>query len=178
MKGKGEKKVNKEEKETKCSCAEEKDKIIEDLKKELEEKSKKLEDMIELVQRIQADFINFKRRTEENGQKVCELALEDFIIKLLPLLDNFELALKHSEKKDECIKGIELIYAQIIDMLEKEGVSIIETNGKKFDPHVHEALMTGKSDKEDGTIIEEFQKGYKLRNKVIRHSKVKIAKNK
>ena len=175
MKEKGEKKEKKEEKNENVH---DKDKVIESLKKQLDEKEKKLNDMIELVQRIQADFINYKRRALEENQKVCELALEDFITKLLPLLDNFELALKHIENKDECIKGIELIYAQLIDMLEKEGLQKIEANGKKFDPYVHEALMTEKSDKEEGTVIEEFQKGYKLRNKVLRHSKVKIAKNK
>ena len=95
----------------------------------------------------------------------------------MPILDHFELALNHKDNHAEFIKGIELIYSQIIELLEKKGVKQINALNKKFDPHIHEALMSEKSDQEDNTIIEEFQKGYKLGDKIIRHSKVKVAKN-
>jgi molecular chaperone GrpE len=104
---------------------------------------------------------------------------EDLIIRLLPLLDNFERGLKSSEELrdfDALHGGVLIIMRQLFDILEKEGVKVIEASGQVFDPNLHEAVMREEtSDLPDGTIVDEFQKGYTLGDKVIRPSMVKVA---
>ena len=95
---------------------------------------------------------------------------------ILPILDSFEVALKNKTVGTEFAKGIEMIYAQLFSMLENSGLKRIDAEGKQFDPYLHEALMQEESDKEDGLVIEEFQKGYFLNGNILRHSKVKISK--
>ncbi|MFH1316642.1 MAG: nucleotide exchange factor GrpE [Candidatus Woesearchaeota archaeon] len=135
-----------------------------------------IQELTNLLQRVQADFENYKKRTDEEKTNFCKHACEDLLMKILPIVDHFELALNHKDNKEEFVKGIELIYSQLIDILEKEGLRPIKAIGEKFDPHIHEALMSEKSEEEDNKIIEEFQKGYRLGDKIIRHSKVKVAK--
>ncbi len=132
------------------------------------EKVKK-DEYLEQLQRLQAEFENFRKRTEKERQAIFLNANENLIVKLLGVLDNFELALKHVD--DE---GIKMIYSELYSILESEGLKPIKAEGK-FDPRVHEALIQ-EDGKEDEKIIEEFQKGYMLNDKVIRHSKVKIMK--
>ena len=134
----------------------------------------KIKELTELLQRVQADFENYKKRVEKEKSEFVNYAKKDMILKLLPILDNFELALKNKEK--EFHKGVELIYAQIVSILEKEGVKTINPLNEKFDPFRHEALLTEKSDKED-IVLEVFQKGYALNDKVIRHARVKVGKS-
>ena len=98
------------------------------------------------------------------------------ICKLLPVLDSFEMALKNTIDKEKFVKGIELIYSQFYQLLEDEGLRPIETAGKMCDPYLHEVLLTEECDKEDDCILEQLQKGYMLGSKVLRHSKVKVAK--
>lgn len=128
------------------------------------------------LQRVQADFENYKKRTEKEKEAFKGFACESVITKLLPFLDSFELALKNQENKEEFIKGVELIYAQLWDMLEKEGVERIEAENKPFNPELHEALLSEQSDKEENTVLEELQKGYTMNGRVIRPTKVKVAK--
>ncbi len=132
------------------------------------EKAKKNE-YLEQLQRLQAEFENFRKRTEKERKTIFQNANEDLIVKLLGILDNFELALKHIDDK-----GINMIYSELYIILENEGLKIIKTEGK-FDPRIHEALIQ-EDGEEDEKIIEEFQKGYTLNDKVIRASKVKIIK--
>ena len=101
-------------------------------------------------------------------------AARGFILKLLPLLDNFELALKNAaQHPPEFLKGMELIYAQSRSLLEEYGVKPIEK--KEFDPYYHEALMKVPSPEPENTILEEFQKGFTLHEQVLRHARVKIS---
>ena len=137
-------------------------------KKSIKNETKELTDNL---QRLQAEFENFKKRTEKENLEFKRCASQDFIKKLLPILDNFELALKHKQDK-----GIELIYSELYTLLEDEGLSKIEALNKKFDPHVHEALLTEESNKEPNIVLEELQKGYMLNDKVLRHTKVKVSK--
>ena len=97
---------------------------------------------------------------------------------MLPILDSFELALKNSENHEKFVKGVELIFGQFYDILEKEGLKPIKTVGEKFDAYNHECLLTEKTDKdeEDELVVEELQKGYMLKEKVIRYAKVKVKK--
>jgi len=138
--------------------------------------SEKVDDLTHLLKHVQADFENYKKRVEKEKKEYMTFAKEELISRLLPLLDNFELAIQNKNNQEEFIKGTELIFAQFIDLLEKEGLSIIDTKDKKFDPYKHEALMAEESDKEENMILEEFQKGYTLNNKVVRPSRVKVSK--
>ncbi len=147
-----------------------------DKKRELEETRKKLAEYTEMLQRLQADFENFKKRTEKEKRESSQYASAYLIIKMLPALDSFEMALKN--KNSDPIKfatGMELVYAQLYSVLKEEGLQKIEAIGEKFDPYRHEVLMQEASEK-DGIVLEEFQKGYMFRDKILRHSKVKVGK--
>ena len=100
---------------------------------------------------------------------------KDVIEKMLPVLDSFEIALKNTNDKEKFIEGIKIIFAQFHSVLEAEGLKQIKAAGERFDPYKHEVLMKEESDKPEETILEEFQKGYMLNDKVLRHSKVKIS---
>ena len=150
-----------EEKKKKCACS---------------DKDRKLNEITSTLQRIQAEFENYKKRIETEKAGFIKKASKEIILKMLTIVDNFELALKNKENKDEFVKGMDLIYSQITKMLSDENVRVIETRDKKFDPFLHEAMMSEESEKEKGSILEEFQKGYTLNDAVIRHSKVKVAK--
>tara|TARA_Y100000310_G_C20665323_1_gene807169 strand:+ start:1549 stop:2034 length:486 start_codon:yes stop_codon:yes gene_type:complete len=146
-------------------------------KSELEIKNEQIKELTETVQRLQADFENYKKQVEKEKLNSCKFAKADFINKILPSLDSFELALKNSDNPEEFKKGIKLIFSQLFQTLEDMGLRPIKTEGK-FDPYKHEVLLTEDSDKEDNTILEELQKGYQMEEMVIRHSKVKVAKKK
>jgi len=144
--------------------------------KKLDEKDKKIAELTDSLQRLQAEFENYKKYVEKQSSEFKKYAKADLIINLLPILDSFELALKNTSNKEEFMKGVELIYSQLFSTLEKEGLTPIKAEGHKLDPIKHEVLLKEKSDKEEDTILEELQKGYTLGDKVIRHSKVKVSK--
>ncbi len=145
---------------------------------EEQEKDKKIRELTETLQRLQAEFENYRKYIEKQYEGVVRYSNEELIKKLLPILDSFELALKNTSNKEEFINGIKLIFSQLYQLLESEGVQRIECLGEKFDPYKHEVLLTEESDKDEGIILEELQKGYTYKGKVIRHSKVKISKKK
>ncbi len=132
----------------------------------------------ETLQRVQAEFENYRKRVEKEKEQFAVTASSIIIKQILPVVDNFEAALKNKPDSQEFAKGIEMIYAQLFSVLENAGLKIIDAEGKMFDPYLHEALMQEESDKDDGVVIEEFQKGYTLGNSVIRHSKVKVSRKK
>ncbi len=140
-----------------------------------EEKEQKIGELTETLQRLQAEFENYKKRTENEKAECRRYAEEKLIKDILPLMDNFELALKNKEKKEEFIKGMELIYSQLFQLMEERGLNPIKCEGESFNPHLHEALLVEESDK-NNVILQELQKGYTLHDKVIRHSKVKVGK--
>lgn len=149
-------------------------------KKEVKTDSKeqKIKELTETLQRLQAEFENYKKQVEKQYSNIKKCASESLVIQLLPILDSFELALRNKESnKEEFIKGIELIYSQLDNVLKSQGLSSIEALGKNFDPYKHEVLLKEESEK-DNIVLEELQKGYMLNDKVIRHTKVKIAKKK
>jgi len=121
------------------------------------------------LQRLQAEFENFVKRSELEKMELMKYANEKLIFNLLRIIDNFELALKHN--KDE---GIGLIYSELFSLLESEGLSKINTDGI-FNPELHEVLIQEEGEVED-KIVEELQAGYMLKEKVIRPAKVKITK--
>jgi len=147
--------------------------IIKEAMKETEEETKVEETpekiLTNQLQRLQAEFENFRRRTEKEKSQIRTNANESIISELLPILDNFELSLKHNEDK-----GVILIYDELSKVLEKQGLKKIEAKGI-FDPKFHEVLIQVEG-KKDGEILEELQKGYLLNDRLLRASKVKITK--
>ncbi|MHC1609195.1 MAG: nucleotide exchange factor GrpE [Candidatus Methanofastidiosia archaeon] len=155
---------------------------IKELKEKLEEKEAVIEDYLNTMQRTQADFENFKKRVERDNKNILAFANEGVLTKLLDIKDNFERALL-AEGVDkvpaEYAKGFDMIYKQLQKLLFEEGIEEIECIGKNFDPYYHEALiMDNCSDGDKEIVCEEFQKGYIYKNKVMRHSKVKVKKQK
>ncbi len=144
-----------------------------DIIKEQEETIQQYRDKI---QRIQADFENYKKRSEKERLEFVKYANEGLILKVLEAYEDLERALEVEEDKN-LREGVELIYKKMTKILEEEGVEEIETEHQKFDPYKHEALMTeNNEDYENNEIIQDLQKGYTLNSKVIRYSKVKVCK--
>ncbi|MBW2991870.1 nucleotide exchange factor GrpE [Candidatus Woesearchaeota archaeon] len=170
----GENKKEKKEKEKKKEESE-----CEKLKKEIKEKDEKLNGAIDTLKRLQAEFENYTKRVEKENNDFRKYVKAELIKKLLPTLDSFELALKNNQDKEKFMKGVEMIYAQLFQVLEEEGLRKTESLGKKFDPFFHEVLMTEHDDrKDDEEITEELQKGYMFNDKVLRYAKVKVNKKK
>jgi molecular chaperone GrpE len=135
----------------------------------------KIKELTDMLQRLQAEFENYRKRKEREAFHIKACSNQDLILKLLNILDNFELALQSKDDKG-LRKGVDMIYAQMLSTFENEGLSVILDN-KTFNPELHEAIICEKSDCKDGEILEVLQKGYKLNGIIIRHSKVKVAKN-
>ena len=126
-----------------------------------------------------AEFENYKRRTENDQLNLLTYAAESFIVKLLPVVDDFERSLEHIEDAQDlnAIKqGIKLIYEKLMKVFDEQGVKKIDAVGKPFDVEFHEALMQRKDESvEPHTVIDEVEKGYMYKDKVIRHSKVIVS---
>lgn len=147
----------------------------EELKKQLEEKNQKIEELTDTLKRLAAEFENYKKWNAKEKTEFLKHAHADIISKMLTVIDSFELALKNTNNAEKLIEGVKMIYAQLYSLLEAEGLKPIKAAGEKFDPYKHEVLMKAESDKPDDTVLEEFQKGYMLNDKVLRHSKVKVS---
>ena len=133
--------------------------------------------------RLFAEFENARKRMEREKLEFTRYANEGLILEFLEILDDLERTVTAAEAKhqdDEAfLKGVELVMAHIYEMLKKNGVKPIEAKGKKFDPHCHEVLMQEETNQfEEGSVIEELQKGYWLGDRVVRTAKVKIARKK
>jgi molecular chaperone GrpE len=128
------------------------------------------------LQRLAAEFDNFRKRSAREQAAFAERANERLVKELIPILDDLgralEAASQHEEVKLE--EGVRLVHRALSDLMTKQGLAEIETDGK-FDPHVHEALLTQPSDAEEGSVIEVVQKGYKLGDKVLRPARVVVA---
>lgn len=143
-----------------------------------QEKSDEEESLHNKLVRLQADFLNYKNRTEKEKFSTYGNAVADVIKDLLPVLDNLERALETDKSDDNSFKdGIQMICTQFMGLLNKKGLKEIEALNKSFDHNVHYGVaFDAESEAEDETIIEVFQKGYMVNDKVIRPSMVKIAK--
>ena len=147
---------------------------IEQLKKELEEQSRLAEERLNQLKYLQADFDNFRRWNAKEKVVLTDLANERLIHDLLVILDDFERALPAIEQEKNR-EGMQMVYKKFKKILSDYGLEPIECVGKKFDPNSHEALCRERCGKETGTVLEDLGKGYRLKSKVIRPSKVKIA---
>ncbi len=131
--------------------------------------------------RLAADFDNYRKRTEAQKTELINMGLENALKKMIEVLDNFDRAKKTMEGITDCeaaLKSFDVLYNQVFENLKKLGLEIIKTENEKFDPNFHEAVMqTPNNDVEDQTIINELQKGYKLKDKVLRPTLFNLAVN-
>ena len=148
----------------------------------LQEKVDKLEEELKQSEdkylRLYAEFENFKRRKNQEIETNNIYKSQKVITEILPSLDNLERALQVDSDNEEVKalrKGVEMVYEGMLNVLKTEGVEVVETENVQFDPNIHHAVMQGEeSDKESGVILDTFQKGYKLKDRVIRPAMVKV----
>ncbi|MEH7443124.1 nucleotide exchange factor GrpE [Bacillus sp. JJ1122] len=138
----------------------------------------KLEDADNRYLRLQADFDNFRRRSRIELEASAKYRAQSVITDLLPAIDNFDRAMKmevDNEQAKSLMQGVEMVYRSLLDALKNEGVEVIEAVGKEFDPHLHQAVMQAEDENYGSNIVvEEFQKGYMLKDRVIRPAMVKV----
>jgi len=151
---------------------------VEEYEKQLEALRKEKDEIYDRLLRKHADFENVRKRLEKEKREFQQFALADIMGELIFILDNFERALSHADDSSnpEYRKGIELIYRQLKDLLEKRGLRPIESEGKMFDPNFHEAVAREeRNDLVEGTILEELQRGYYFQNRLLRPAMVKVS---
>ena len=147
---------------------------------EIELLGNRIKELEEKLVRNQAELINYKRRKDDEVSRMLKYSQEDIILEILPIIDNFERAIKLDDNnlEDELSKflnGFKMIYTNLIEVLNKYEVKEIEALGKEFDPTYHQAVLTDKDEsKASGTVLEVLQKGYMYKDKVIRVSMVKV----
>lgn len=147
--------------------------------KKKDKKDAQIEELTDRVKRQMAEFDNFRKRTEKEKSQMFETGAKSIIEKILPVVDNFErglAAIPEEEKGSAFAEGMEKIYKQLMTTLEEIGVTVIEAAGAEFDPNLHNAVMHVEDEELGENIVaEEFQKGYKYHDSVVRHSMVKVA---
>jgi len=138
----------------------------------------KLDETENKMLRNQADFDNFRRRTRLDQEAAQKYRAQSIVSDILPALDNFERALQieaNNEQTKSLLQGMNMVYNQLVQALQNEGVELIKSVGEPFDPHLHQAVMQVEDDNfESNTVVEELQKGYKLKDRVIRPAMVKV----
>jgi molecular chaperone GrpE len=145
---------------------------------ELQKLKAERDTLLDRLARAQAEFENARRRAAKEQQDFREYAAADAIKALLPVIDSFERALQVKSDLRDFRSGVELIYKQLQDALAKLGVQPIPAKGEQFNPHVHEAIeMVETSEAPDHQVIEELQRGYKMKERLLRPAMVKVAKN-
>ncbi|HUV63343.1 MAG TPA: nucleotide exchange factor GrpE [Sedimentisphaerales bacterium] len=153
---------------------------LEELRGTIEALQKEKDELLGKLQRVSADYANFQKRVPRQIADTIGYEKERIIKALLPALDNFEHTLQNAhsaENVDVLVKGIRIIYGQLLDILRSHNVEQIEALGQEFDPAVHEAMtQQANPEKQDGVVLEEFQKGYRLNGRVIRPSRVIVNK--
>ena len=151
----------------------------EDLQKKVETLAAALQEKDNRLKRLQADFENFRRRTSKEREEIGNVVTQELLKNLLPIVDNFDRAMATEQQDGEAFKkGVEMIYTQLGETLKNAGLEPIETEGQKFDPNFHQAVMRVENpDLDDDTIAQELQKGYIVKGKVIRPSMVQVVSN-
>src|SRR5690348_10448 len=134
--------------------------------------------LVDRLARMQAEFDNARKRVQREQQDYRDYALTDIIKTLIPVMDSFDRALQSSPEKSEFHLGVELIHKQLLDALTKIGVQPIAAKGQQFDPRFHEAIeMVDTEDAKDNEVIDELQRGYKLKDRLLRPAMVRVARN-
>lgn len=159
-----------------CACHEQDNKLLEEIQKLTEENT----NLVDKVKLAQAELVNYRRRKDEETTNILKYANQDIIMELIPIVDNFERAIKLDDNNltDELSKflsGFKMMYASLTELLKKFGVEEISRQGEIFDPTQEQALLTDcVEDVEDDVVLEVLLKGYKLKDRVIRPASVKI----
>ena len=143
---------------------------------QVDELARERDELVDALQRLQAEFANYKKRALRDQESLISRAHERLVKELLPVLDDLARALEAAELHEEAKleEGVRLVHRQFADVLAKEGLAEIETNGA-FDPNVHEALLSQPSDAPEGSVIEVVQKGYKLGDRILRPARVVVS---
>ncbi len=147
-------------------------------KEKKDKKDEKIEELTDRLTRQLAEFDNYRKRTEKEKASMYIIGAKDIVEKILPVVDNFErgLATVEHPEEDPFADGMNKIYKQLTKTLEDMGVTVIEAVGKEFDPNLHNAVMHVEDENAgENIVVEEFQKGYKYKDVVVRHSMVKVA---
>jgi molecular chaperone GrpE len=148
------------------------------MEQKVSELEAKLEEADNRYLRLQADFDNFRRRSRIELEASAKYRAQSIITDLLPAIDNFERALKmdvDNEQAKSLKQGVEMVYRSLLEALKNEGVEAIEAVGQEFDPHLHQAVMQAEDEKfGPNIVVEEFQKGYMLKDRIIRPAMVKV----
>lgn len=166
------------EEEAKGGAASVEAKLPEDLPAAYQKLVEEKQELFDRLLRKQAELENFRKRLQREKEEFVQHAGADLLRALLPVLDGFERALKHRDESvpDAYVRGVELIYKELSDVMSRAGVTAVETVGKTFDPHVHQAVETVESPgHRDQEIVEELQRGYKLRHRLLRPAVVKVS---
>jgi molecular chaperone GrpE len=149
---------------------------LEEIKKQLTAVTEEKDEYLSKLKRLKADFVNYRNRAKREKQQIETKTKMEFINSILPVIDNFERALRSVDEDSEFLSGVKMIHKQLIDVLKKEGLEFIDTEGEEFDPAYHEAVMQVEAeDVESGYIVEEIQRGYMMEDKVVRPAMVKVA---
>ena len=145
-----------------------------------EELRRERDEYLEALQRLQAEFANFRKRVLRESEQAGQRASTQMIEELLPVLDNFERAIQAAAEHDQEVLsgGVELVYNQLRDVLVKRGLCEIDAHGQPFDPNQHEAILCQPSaEHEEGTVMQVIEKGYQLEDRVVRPAKVIVSKD-
>ena len=147
---------------------------------ELEQARAEATEYLDHLQRLKAEFDNYRKRVLKEQTRAVEMAAEPLVRRLLEVLDEFELALIAAEQKpdfEKFLRGVELVYAKLLEILQEEGVHRIEAEGKPFDPTLHEALMQTGEGEGEPVVDDVFRQGYTLKGRVIRPAGVRVRKS-
>jgi len=173
-------KAKKEEKQAAKSQSKKEVKKIDKLNEQIETLAAEKNEIFEKLQRVSAEFANYQKRMAKQVSDSMAYEKESVIKSILPIMDNFEHTLAGADKitdTKELLKAVEMIYEQMVSILKNHGIAQLESLGKPFDPATHEAMMQqNDADSDDGIVLQEFQKAYKLGDRVIRPGKVIVNK--
>lgn len=156
----------------------------EELIEEVREKNKKInaldaevDDLLNRMQRLQADFVNYRKRSQREKKEMALKGKIELIAEILPVIDNFERALKSADEQSEFYSGVQMIYKQLLKVFSAQGIEEISAEGEEFNPEYHEAIMKvdAENEEEENTVVEVMQKGFILKDRVIRPAMVKVA---
>ena len=167
--------IEKEETKEETKEMEETAEEIKEENKELSELNAKYNELYDKYLRTLAEYDNFKKRTQKEKDELFGFAVSDTIGKILPIIDNLERALAQGDKNDPFVEGVDKVYQQCFEIFEKMGVEKIKAVGEPFNPNLHNAVMHTDDDSVgENVVVEEFMAGYMYKDKVIRHSMVKV----
>ncbi len=156
----------------------------EELIEEVREKNEKInaldaevDDLLSRMQRLQADFVNYRKRSQREKKEMALKGKIELIAEILPVIDNFERALNSADEQSEFYNGVQMIYKQLLKVFSAQGIEEISAEGEEFNPEYHEAIMKidAENEEEANTVVEVMQKGFILKDRVIRPAMVKVA---